>query len=59
MKIKLNGSTLNCHRCGSLDLEIININDENNYIIWCNECEEETHEDLIKVDKIKFLDIWN
>ena len=58
MKIKINGSTLDCHRCGSEDLEIININDENNYVLWCNNCDEETHEDLIKVDKIKFLDIW-
>lgn len=58
MKIRLNGNTLSCHRCGSCDLEIISVNDENKYNIWCNECNEQTCEDVIAVDKIKFVDIW-
>lgn len=59
MKITLNANSLSCHRCGgSYNLEIISINDENKYNIWCNKCNEQTCEDVIAVDKIAIVDIW-
>lgn len=58
MEIRLNGATLICHRCGGYKLEIVSVSDENKYIVWCNECGEQTCEDFIDVKQIKFMDIW-
>lgn len=54
MVININGENQHCHRCGSEDLEVINITtDGDSYLVWCNSCEEETLEDHIKLDKVK------
>lgn len=47
----VNGETLKCHRCGSNWLSIIGINEEE-FILWCNDCEEPTLEDYIPSDKV-------
>jgi hypothetical protein len=49
--IIVNGETLKCHRCGSKWLSIIDINEEE-FSIWCNDCEECTLEDYIPTDKV-------
>lgn len=42
MKISLNENTLNCNKCGSDNFEIINIDDEGNCYLWCNDCDNPT-----------------
>lgn len=57
--ININGVSQHCHRCGSEDLEIINITaDGDSFLVWCNICEEETLEDHIKIDKVKGINFW-
>lgn len=56
--IKINDEPKHCHRCGSENLEIINIApDGDSYTVWCNNCNEETLEDQIKLNKIKEINI--
>lgn len=49
--ITLNGEVLKCHRCGSEWLSIISISEEE-FSIWCNDCEDCTLEDWIPTDKV-------
>lgn len=52
--IILDGLTETCHRCGSNNLSIINIDIEcNTLVVWCNNCDEQTLEDKLNLDKIK------
>lgn len=53
---------LACHRCGSKDLILIAVDDEDKAVIWCENCKECTLDGVLKVDVEglkKDLEMWN
>lgn len=62
--INVNGIAQRCDKCGSDDLEILTIKSEeisvlnNSFVFWCNECENETLEDKIKLRDINGVNFW-
>ena len=52
--IKIKDEIQKCHRCGSKNLYVINIDkEEKTFVVWCNNCDEQTLENTLKLDKIE------
>lgn len=58
--IIVNGKIQGCHRCGSTDVSLINIhdfNEDDEFVFWCNNCEEQTLEGVVIASKVKNINI--
>lgn len=64
MLININGMVQRCNKCGSDNLDVLTVktvgisNEDNSFVIWCNNCGNETLEDKVKLNDVKGINFW-